>query len=1127
MEDEPRDTCFGAGSVAGAVIGTFLTTILLLVVAALVYRQWRKHKGKHLVLVTDPEIVEEAYAFDNPCFKDVSATSTNRSREGLVSVAPRDTPGKDSVRWSTSWTSLGLGSTNRNDKRKTLDDSCLGPKATKVNVVSLKSRDFTGLGFNICGNMREGIFVKDLLHRGPASESGRIHPGDRVASVKISFRNMVYEDALTILSYASPYDVKLEVESGGSGSKPTTLLKKSVGPSAARICHPLYRSQSIPELSQSKIVAKRLFIVDPNESISSNYSTMNSTLKSCMSTPSNQTFEKRHEESKGNHQKFGIKVLPALDGTVHRIENQNEHNTNLERRNSKKMDTEKHLSNMAKATLIDRKEEAQRQQTSQVNPPKIKNDVPPARSVDTLDKGGKNTDGSFRMPSEVPTEVHNAAMAARRNRKNSSELLNVQKNVESVETEDQKNVQKNKRKAPPPPKGNETESASPSKKDLSLKAYDSKKEDEINSITDYSESLTDYVNKVRENVEKTDCKTDFDEPKMETLIIDGRHSESDTDSEIQNSFTTIELNSADITIHRTPVPETNNDEDDEDDVYRKAASLGDLSKYECRTSATLERAQSLDMTDTGTKKRKAPLPPEDINESTEDLTKLDQMDTFDRRLLKKSNEWGNLEDVVWRKTQDSEDRSKKPRTGKKSNDPLERSTSAIEIKLKRDTSESGDEDPKDDEPVEFYNLPLSMRLTEEFIRTERMFNPDEDNSLARIVNDGEVVKSPTIEEVELKFKQETSLPEDFNDDSVIVDEHSSDEDERRPSKDFGKALKRFEMYSEKPASISESSKQDLFRFKNWKEDTSLDGKKPIEEEPMTKINIKRGCHACGDNCNRHETCKKKAFSSKRSSTPIPLQDYSSNSAEGNGSDSITMQDDEEANSSPHTHGSPLKHRENATETSSIDGKSRRVIEVPTSQRMDRENDEDEDEYEFGSGVTVNSKNLFDREDRRNINNISVSSGENSEDSGLVGESMDYNPQDFDGRSALTNTPQKMTYITEIKLSADKDKAQEKDNSEMVTATRAKEKISVQSEIKTTSNGKTASNKKPPVPPRRTDIAKSNKKGNAEGKQVIYVSEYKPNESKGSDDSDSKQEVKESGSKKLDQWTFFDDKEQNR
>ncbi|KYM88595.1 hypothetical protein ALC53_03079 [Atta colombica] len=39
-----QDTCFGAGSVAGAVIGTFLTTILLLTVAAFLYRQWRRRK---------------------------------------------------------------------------------------------------------------------------------------------------------------------------------------------------------------------------------------------------------------------------------------------------------------------------------------------------------------------------------------------------------------------------------------------------------------------------------------------------------------------------------------------------------------------------------------------------------------------------------------------------------------------------------------------------------------------------------------------------------------------------------------------------------------------------------------------------------------------------------------------------------------------------------------------------------------------------------------------------------------------------------------------------------------------------------------------------------------------------
>ncbi|XP_034182727.2 uncharacterized protein LOC117605462 [Osmia lignaria lignaria] len=1083
MEDEPRDTCFGAGSVAGAVIGTFLTTILLLLVAALLYKQWRRHKGKHLVLVTDPEIVEEAYAFDNPCFKDVTTSPTNRTREGAISMASGDTPGKDSARWSTSWTSLGLGSTNRNDKRKTLDDSCLGPKATRISEVNLKSRDFTGLGFNICGNMREGIFVKDLLHRGPASESGKIHPGDRIASVKISFRNMVYEDALTILSYASPYDVKLEVESGGIGSKPTTLLKKSVGPSAARICHPLYRSQSIPELSQSKSVAKRLFIVDPNESISSNYSTMNSTLKSSKSTPGKQPFEKRHEESKSNHHKFGIKVLPALDGTVHRIENQNEHNTNLERRHSKKLDKEKYLSNTSKS---DKKEEAQRQQNSQVlSRPKEKTDLFDMCSVDTLDKGKKSGDATIHIPQEVPAEVHNAAMAARRNRKNSSELLNAQKDIESVETEDSKNQQKNKRKAPPPPTSNLEAEQITVKKDSVMK-----KEYEINSISDFTESLSDYVNKVRENTET------HGEQKMETLIIDGRHSESDTDSEIQNSFTTIELNSTNITIHQTPVPETNDDEDDEDDVYRKAASLGDLSKYECKTSATLERAQSLDMTDTGTKKRKAPLPPEDINESTEDLTKLDQMDTFDRRLLKKSNEWGTLENV-WRKKQDGEEKSKKSRIRKKSN---ERPKSSVEIQLKDDTS---DEKKDDETSIELYNLPLSKRLTEEFIHTERMFNPDEDNSLARIVNDGTVIKSPTLEELELQFKQEASLPEDLNNDSIPVDQQLSDEDDKVINTEFSKVLKHFEMSSEKPSTFPESSKNELSNSK-----ISYVGKKMVEEEPMTKVHVTRVCPACEDNGNRHDNCQKKSYSTKRSSTPIPLQD----------SDSTKGNNEEESNSMSYTSGATLKDEERL--------KSRRVIEISTNQRINRENDEDEDEYEFGSGVTISNKSLFDREDRRNINNISVSSGENSEDSGLVGESMDYSAQDFDHRPPLPSTPmpQKMTYITEIKLSANGGKLQEDGNDE---TKESKENRLAQNELKTVSNGKAAS-KKPPVPPRRTDIMKSNKKGNVE-KQVIYVSEYKSNEAKESDGSDVSQEIKQSDAspQKHDQWTHLEEKQQNR
>lgn len=108
--------------------------------------------------------------------------------------------------------------------------------------------------------MRDGIFIKDVLHRGPASESGKLNPGkspgdsfwfgvvqlnclgDRIKSVTISFEHMVYEDALTILSYASPYEVILEAKNG--------KLLTSAASQGAQPGHPLFRSSSIGDLLQ-------------------------------------------------------------------------------------------------------------------------------------------------------------------------------------------------------------------------------------------------------------------------------------------------------------------------------------------------------------------------------------------------------------------------------------------------------------------------------------------------------------------------------------------------------------------------------------------------------------------------------------------------------------------------------------------------------------------------------------------------------------------------------------------------------------------------------------------------------------------------------------------------------------
>ena len=47
----------------------------------------------------------------------------------------------------------------------------------EVINVPLQSQDIIGLGFNICGNLRDGIFVSQVHNRGPASESRLIKPG--------------------------------------------------------------------------------------------------------------------------------------------------------------------------------------------------------------------------------------------------------------------------------------------------------------------------------------------------------------------------------------------------------------------------------------------------------------------------------------------------------------------------------------------------------------------------------------------------------------------------------------------------------------------------------------------------------------------------------------------------------------------------------------------------------------------------------------------------------------------------------------------------------------------------------------------------------------------------------------
>ncbi|CAG0879327.1 unnamed protein product [Cyprideis torosa] len=249
-----------------------------------------------------------------------------------------------SGKWS-GWSPFHVFSgTSRPERRK-----AEGTDEGERFAVHLRGKD---LGLNICGSAKDGIFVKDVLHRGPAFESGRIRAGDRIASVTVSFENMVYEDALTILHYAHDVVLDLERRSEPQSEPAAEPLKRaaSAGKSndlaAEKLAHSFNRSQSIdgarrvptehatskpdeldekPTIKDSKLEAKgdgvdasskeRQYVPPPEASlVKQSVHLVQKDLEPPRETavdierPSSKTPETIRVE------KFGVKVLPELAG---------------------------------------------------------------------------------------------------------------------------------------------------------------------------------------------------------------------------------------------------------------------------------------------------------------------------------------------------------------------------------------------------------------------------------------------------------------------------------------------------------------------------------------------------------------------------------------------------------------------------------------------------------------------------------------------------------------------------------------------------------------------------------------------------------------------------------------------
>lgn len=187
--------------------------------------------GTHLV-VQDPETGKAGeFAFDNPAFKTDGTKAQN---------SPLD----------TKWMGGGGGgakengnrATLTNEKRKSQDDNAVtSNNVAQPRVIGLRGSDFTGLGIELCGGLKEGIYVRKVMPQGPAS--GHVNVGDKITSITIDFNHLVLEDAVSILSYAAPYSVQLELVDAKAN---VAAMSHANSPKSntSTLSHPLYRSGS-------------------------------------------------------------------------------------------------------------------------------------------------------------------------------------------------------------------------------------------------------------------------------------------------------------------------------------------------------------------------------------------------------------------------------------------------------------------------------------------------------------------------------------------------------------------------------------------------------------------------------------------------------------------------------------------------------------------------------------------------------------------------------------------------------------------------------------------------------------------------------------------------------------------
>ncbi|XP_047738281.1 uncharacterized protein LOC108678433 [Hyalella azteca] len=234
MVDASSDTTETGGNncVGTAAVAAVITAVLILAgVGGVLCIRKRRAAPRTKV---DLEAAERA-AYVNPNFCGDTA--------GAVSLSPSDLSPNTTLPY-------------------TLDQVNGVLKASKENnIVQLRATDFAGLGFTVSGSLKDGIHVKELLNKGPAALSGKVKVGDRLLALTVVMENCTKEDAVSLLSSASPYPVLLhlqqspEVRPDAQSPKRKPHSARAVDLKTNESC---FKSQSSGDLSKISSVKSNL-----------------------------------------------------------------------------------------------------------------------------------------------------------------------------------------------------------------------------------------------------------------------------------------------------------------------------------------------------------------------------------------------------------------------------------------------------------------------------------------------------------------------------------------------------------------------------------------------------------------------------------------------------------------------------------------------------------------------------------------------------------------------------------------------------------------------------------------------------------------------------------------------------